>query len=298
VPARLGVADCLAELGSFEESVAEHRRLAAEIEDRFGGEHPRLSVVYNNLGEALSQWGRFDEAEDALARSMAVRELTGATATIGYAESVARRGLLAERRGEYAEAEEFLRDSLALLSPTFGLDHAQAMEARVALARVLSRQHRTDEARGVIEEVLAETRTRSDRRAHRGKALSLGCWLEIEGRNPARAQTLCGEAIGLLETNGDIRWLQAAQARGAAAAALLGELEEARALAQSALTSSRGAPEHEALAHWVLAASGAAQDLDADAHLIAAREALERAHPGNRAELDRLSFWRSVRGWP
>jgi class 3 adenylate cyclase/tetratricopeptide (TPR) repeat protein len=124
------------------------------------GEHAFASTIAADLGMALLQLGRDDEAAPWFTKA---RELgpSGDVATLLNADIG--EGLLHARRGELEEAERLVRSGLRHAETTdFWEFHTRANEA---LAEVLHRRGRSDEARAALATALVKYEAKGAERA-------------------------------------------------------------------------------------------------------------------------------------
>jgi tetratricopeptide (TPR) repeat protein len=141
------------------EQAAEQFRQALDIRrEALGSEHPETIAAMTNLAGALSSLPEgVAEAETLWRDALATR-----FRQLGYShpEVVALRDFLAQnliRQGRFPEAEEILRETLAIRREFLGKRHAQTGRALENLARALDTQgesHR-DEATELLDEALS-----------------------------------------------------------------------------------------------------------------------------------------------
>jgi tetratricopeptide (TPR) repeat protein len=106
-----------------------------------------LSIISAFHAEALYALGRYDEADDAAVKAAAFEDTS--STTIGLSVQ----GMVAARRGRFAEAEELAARAIATIDETdFIVDRA---DARSALAEVFELAGRIEEATAVARDALA-----------------------------------------------------------------------------------------------------------------------------------------------
>jgi len=130
---------------------------AAESADEDFGNHPivRASVLHT-LGETYHAIGRFTKAREHLADALEIRrERLGEEHAQTLATS-SRLGAVLSDLGSVAEAEALLRGVLEARRRTLG-DVSETAETAAALAHLLQRERRFDEAVALTREVLATT---------------------------------------------------------------------------------------------------------------------------------------------
>jgi serine/threonine protein kinase/tetratricopeptide (TPR) repeat protein len=123
-------------------------------ETRHGASNAEAATIANELGVALLDIGRLDEAKHALERALAIRTKVVGAESPEVAETLVDLGTLAFEAGEHASAEKYFRDSLALYSK---LDHSsstQAANAMLELANLMSHLGRYQESIGLLRNAL------------------------------------------------------------------------------------------------------------------------------------------------
>ncbi|MEM7352508.1 MAG: tetratricopeptide repeat protein [Acidobacteriota bacterium] len=140
--------------GSAEELY--HRALT--IRRRFlGDEHPRVAASASNLASLLTAEKRYEEAEALYRETLEHQhQLLGRHPKV--AVMLNNLGLLLRKMQRLNEAEEALRDALAIFGETQGEQHPDTVGARDALAMVLWRGGKPDEATPLFRQSLDEHR--------------------------------------------------------------------------------------------------------------------------------------------
>jgi serine/threonine-protein kinase len=119
-----------------------------------GGPNPRVAAIHHNLGVALGDAERYDEA---LAHAEKARELAGAIfgpRDPRYASACASLGLLLIRVGRYREAERLLEESRAIRREFLGPDHHLSGAGHVLLAELRLAEARPGEALDLADQAL------------------------------------------------------------------------------------------------------------------------------------------------
>jgi serine/threonine-protein kinase len=112
----------------------------------FGPEHPRVASPVNEIGSLALMRGRWDEAEAAFRRMVAIyrRAYPEGHYLIGIA--VSNVGSVYMRSERHAQGEPYFREALAIFLATLPADHTNVGIARIKLGRTLLRQKRWAEA--------------------------------------------------------------------------------------------------------------------------------------------------------
>jgi tetratricopeptide (TPR) repeat protein/tRNA A-37 threonylcarbamoyl transferase component Bud32 len=154
------VAVSLNELAALEqafrrpESEAHFRRAISIQEKTLGRDHPDLAKTLANLGVFYAVTGRFKEAEPMFVRALAIRELHP-EAPAEIAASLHNLGGVYVDMGELAKAEPLLQRALKIREAILPPDHPDQVGTVSALATLLRRRGRLEEALRLDREVLA-----------------------------------------------------------------------------------------------------------------------------------------------
>ena len=146
---QIGVA--LAEIAALEgdhEAAARHmQEVCALLENE--GWTAYLSTYAPMLGRSLCYLGRYDEAEPLAQRG---RELGDEHDVVTQMLWRRVQGLVLASRGQYVEAEQLVRDAIAIVDRTDALNHQG--DARCDLAEVLERAGRAGDAKATLAQAL------------------------------------------------------------------------------------------------------------------------------------------------
>jgi hypothetical protein len=104
--------------------------------------HPTLSRFLNVLAEIVRLQGRLDEAEALCQRSQALTEKAFGADHINLDGCLASLGRIRLAQGRDAEAEQFLRHSLAILEQVVVPEHPERIAREEEYAAVLQRLNR------------------------------------------------------------------------------------------------------------------------------------------------------------
>lgn len=151
---KLGIA--YARAGRNREACSHAERSLGLCLAEFGERHPNTANEMGNLGYYLVRVDRIDEGLELLRRSLALlREILGEehpTVAATYGKLAV--GLL--HAGQRSAATAALREEWSLGRRVLPTGNADTLRAATDLARSLHSLHRTDEARAVIDQTLAE----------------------------------------------------------------------------------------------------------------------------------------------
>lgn len=118
------------------------------------GDEAAIADALNTLGIVLQALARYDDAQAALERSLALRlrlhgERSDVVAAVLHNQALVQRG-----RGRPAEAEQLLRRALAVKQAVLPPTHPSRLASLESLGRVLNELRRFDEAEAVLLQVL------------------------------------------------------------------------------------------------------------------------------------------------
>lgn len=98
---------------------------------------PVQAELYATLGNIYDQLGKFDSADSLLNLALDKRKSIYGTDSAPVAESLVALGLLRSDEAQYAEAEQLVRDGLAMSKRHLPPNHPQVAQAASSLGRVL-----------------------------------------------------------------------------------------------------------------------------------------------------------------
>jgi tetratricopeptide (TPR) repeat protein len=116
------------------EAVPLHRRALAISEKVLGPEHPRTTLVVNNLAETLTRLGQNGEAETLLRRSLHAREASLGPVHPEVGVTLTDLAGLYREEKRYSEAEPLYRRAQNLLEAAYPKGHPRLTELRESYA--------------------------------------------------------------------------------------------------------------------------------------------------------------------
>jgi len=140
------------------EKVGERIQIAVAMLDeaeKSGDESEDFATACNNLGGAMYEQGRYDEALENLRKALAIYELTLPEDHPSTAASYNNIGLVYDAQGAYDEALECLRKALAIRERTLGENHPDTAASYNNIGAVYHAQGEYDEALEYYEKDLA-----------------------------------------------------------------------------------------------------------------------------------------------
>jgi tetratricopeptide (TPR) repeat protein len=154
----------LARIGSCEQTLGRYK--AAELacqqvlrhrlrDEKIGKEHPDTLTSMNNLAEALSNQGKYAEAEVIFQETLALREKVLGKEHPNTLMSMSNLAQTLSYQGKYAEAEVIFQETLALGKKLLGKEHPKTLMSMSNLAQTLSYQGKYAEAEVIFRETLA-----------------------------------------------------------------------------------------------------------------------------------------------
>jgi CHAT domain-containing protein/tetratricopeptide (TPR) repeat protein len=127
---------------------------AIRVEQQFRGEnHPDYATLLNELGLCLIEQGQ-DAGEAHLNRSLQLRRSLLGEDHPDVAQSLNGLGVIAERKGDFAEAERLQRRALEIRQRSLGDEHPSVAESLSNLGLLLARVGRLAEALAMFERQL------------------------------------------------------------------------------------------------------------------------------------------------
>jgi tetratricopeptide (TPR) repeat protein/tRNA A-37 threonylcarbamoyl transferase component Bud32 len=197
----------------------------------------------NDLANTYALQGRFEQAQASYAKALAMNQALAPAGDLARSVNLANLARLRFRQGDVAEAQALLRDAIRRKEQLLGADYKDNGRSydRACLAQILVARGRLDEAREIVDDVLAEARTRHAE-AHPDIAFALAVQARLmSARGDAqRASTLAASAVAMDTALGDARSERTTRARLLSGAILhgLGRDGEARPRLQDALAAA------------------------------------------------------------
>ncbi|MFA5507723.1 MAG: tetratricopeptide repeat protein, partial [Vulcanimicrobiota bacterium] len=93
-----------------------------------------LATTLSEFGGVCRLLGRFEQAERYLSRALEIRKADRESSPESYALALNNLGLVKQSRGAHREALELIRESYAIYSQVYGLDHPEMISTRANLA--------------------------------------------------------------------------------------------------------------------------------------------------------------------
>jgi serine/threonine-protein kinase len=203
------MAHCIAELalitkyqGDYEAAVARYREAVAMYR-ALGGEHrSKAATTRSNMGMALLDWGRIDEAADVLEAALPAIRATEGDTSRWTSSTLHFLGLARKRQGDLVAAESLYTEALALRRVLYGDAHPHTATTLANLAVVLKDLERYDEAEPLYREALATQRaTMGPQHERVGISINnLGKFLYVKGDYAAAARHY-GEALAIFRAH-------------------------------------------------------------------------------------------------
>ncbi len=150
----------LRESGHPAEGVEASKRSLVVMEKVLSANHPDVATAVNNLGSALADLERFDEAAPYFQRSVELREQLFGKDALVLATPHYNLGELAFRRGDGKTALEEYGLSLRIVERAQGPDHDDVWDSRMGEGLALGLLGRHDAAVDALERVLPELEKR------------------------------------------------------------------------------------------------------------------------------------------
>jgi tetratricopeptide (TPR) repeat protein len=220
-------------------------REALDIDDgAYARPHPHVTWHLNDLAIVLALEGKLDEASTFYRKSIALDQALAPAAALAEAVSLGNLARIRFEQGAYADAEAGFRDAIERKQRLLGADYGDngGSHDRACLAEILIARGRFDEARGLADGALAESRQR-----HRDAHPDIAFALTVEARLMAAlgqresAAAHAADAVAMYATMADTGSDKSIRAR-----LLFGEIlqgldrnSEAKAPLESALAAAR-----------------------------------------------------------
>ena len=188
----------LRELGRPEEALAKSKASMQIMQAVLSPEHPDVAVALNNIGSAVADLQRYDEAAGYFRQCLELRtRLYGAEAPV-LASVHYNLGELALRLGDGATALSEYGQSRALVEKARGADDDDAVDAHAGEGFALALLGRHDEALALLEVVMPQMEGRKFPPWNLAQArLGIAGALEAMHRDRARAVALAKQVVAL-----------------------------------------------------------------------------------------------------
>jgi len=188
----------LREAGRPEEGLEIAQRSLKVMEEVLAEAHPDVAAAYNNIGSALADLKRYDEAERYYRRCVALRVRLYGEDGAPLATPLYNLGELAYRRGDGETALQEYGRSRELLEKGRGQDDDDVWDAKMGEGVSLELLGRHAEALELLEKVVPELERRKLAAWNVAQAkLGLAAALKGLSRDPARVQALAREVAQL-----------------------------------------------------------------------------------------------------
>jgi tetratricopeptide (TPR) repeat protein len=290
-------------LGDFAAATESFRGVLAFVEATHGPEAPATANALRDLGLALFQADRLEEARECLERSLVIRERELGPEHPDYAASLDLLFAIERGRGEYARSLELAVGALAIYERTRGLDHLDTINARmhVGMALEYSDLPAARDAMAMAVESLARTLGSDHNQTTNARFNLVQIELQLQQYDDALANAHRVHDVWR-RLHGDDHVMTIASTIAIGTALLsLDRLDDARPWFTDAIARSRdGAPARLAAAHDALAnLESAAGDHARAGDLYAAAAAgwstaYGAEHPEARASRERVDRMREL----
>ena len=137
-----------AALGDAERAIGYHRRALAVAAAGTAGPDEVVATCMANLGDLLASEDRLDEAEDLLARSLAMREALLGDAHPDVAEVQNNLAMLRWQRGQRADADRLFNRALGSYERAYGPSHAYTLTVLESLRDLHAEWEAAEPGRG------------------------------------------------------------------------------------------------------------------------------------------------------
>lgn len=217
--------------GDYETAATHYRETIALLEKSVAADHPDIANLLNNLGGALVNLGRFDEAERALDRARQVWTTQLGERHPLVAVALTSQSALYERRREYTKALEVTAVALSIRRAELGDEHPSVATTLDNQASLQLYTGQLETAEAAARQALALRRkTFPESHPHIASSLTnLGMILEKQKRYEDAA-TVSRQAMEMWDETLGPKHLHSAYPRTALGIALVGLGEPERAL--------------------------------------------------------------------
>lgn len=195
---RRSLAITLYQWGKLDRAETEIREVLRLQTAWVGAVHPDVALAYQTLANILYARGELDAGQDAIEKAVEIAEAT----IPGNPEIATIRTSAASflyRSGDYAAADQAYRSILEEWESKIDPDHAALLSSRSNLAGSLMAQGRFDEARPLMQMVVASHK-RAHGAAHPKTVVARGNYtaLLVSSGKPAEAETEARELVEML----------------------------------------------------------------------------------------------------
>jgi len=143
------VAEALIAEGRYDEADSLERPALQVLQKAYPkNPHPRIALALDQLGAIAEHRGKLREAEDDYGRTATIYRAVYGDRDRRTATALADLGGVYADEGQYARAEQFLRDAVRSLSAALPAGHLNIGAARIRLGRVLLQEKRYEDAEG------------------------------------------------------------------------------------------------------------------------------------------------------
>ena len=147
----LSAAASMAEIGELKEIQLDYKEAASYFrqasESVPKGKDLVLAHYLGKWGVASYVWGKYEEAERPLTRSLEIHEKALGKEHSSVATCLNNLGALHRAQGKYAEAQPLFKRALAIVEKALGKDHPDVATVCVNMAKLCKRLGKKDEAK-------------------------------------------------------------------------------------------------------------------------------------------------------
>jgi CHAT domain-containing protein/tetratricopeptide (TPR) repeat protein len=184
----------LRSMAKLDAAVQTQRAAAEAAADALGAKHPLTLALRMDVARSMIEGSHLKEAEKPLDATCAdAREAYG-EAHGEFSGCVALRGALKRGKGEYDAAATLYDEALGIQKTALAADDPLSLATRVAAAAVRHRQGRLEEARTMLEGVIADAEAANDVSM---RLDAIGELIDVldDGGEYAKAETMAKEAL-------------------------------------------------------------------------------------------------------
>ena len=139
----------------FEKALLILTRGSRDYRTRLGSAHPLVAVTNENLANVLYRLKRYPEAAERLEDVLAIRKQALGAQSMPVESTLFNIGSVYTYVGDYANADQYLNESLDGLRRTFGADHTEIAVVLRAYGVLRERQRNLPAAEALNREALA-----------------------------------------------------------------------------------------------------------------------------------------------